>query len=121
MVISNPEDKQTVKGNEYKISRIYIKDMTSENEDIDNERIRTRVTEYSKFPTENEDIDNMRRCVNAGIPHAIIRERKPDSVWRPPGKELTPYQRQHESWRLAPAWRPENASSLKCMHVQTKK
>ncbi len=100
--------------------------MTSENEDIDNMRIRAQVTKYSKYPTENEDIDNMRRCVNAGIPHESYSSQQ-DTPSKPTidawGNRtgLTPYQRQHESWRLAPAWRPENASSLERMHVQTKK
>ncbi len=98
--------------------------MTSENEDFDNWMIALQITEHTKYPTENEDIDNDRRCVIAGVPSLQSHqntESKPTTDKWGNSTGLTPWQRRNESWRLAPAWRPENASSLVHMNVQTKK
>lgn len=86
--------------------------MTSENEDRDNDRIRSRVTEYSKYPSENEDIDNMRRCTAAGVPSSISSEYLLSQTRHSGESHLTPWQLQNEPWRNAPMWRKENAHML---------
>lgn len=86
--------------------------MASEREDIDNMRIRGRVTDRSKFPSENEDIDNMRRCTAAGIPSSISSEYLLSQTGRSEGSQLTPWQLQNEPWRDSPMWKKENARIL---------
>lgn len=86
--------------------------MTSENEDIDNMRIRAGVTEYSRFPSENEDIDNMRRCTAAGVPSSISPEYLLSQTRSSEGSHLTPWQLQNEPWCDSPAWRKGNSHML---------
>jgi hypothetical protein len=87
--------------------------MTSEREDIDNERNRARVTAHSSFPSENEDIDNMRRCMAAGIPSSISSEYLLSQTSRCELTGLTPWQLQNEPWHNDKVWRKEDVYTKK--------
>lgn len=88
--------------------------MASENDDFDNDRIRSWEMVNSSFPSENEDIDNMRRCMAAGVPSSISSEYLLSQTMHSGESQLTPWQLQNEPWRNTPMWRKENAHLLTC-------